>query len=274
MLHRLVRHQPGNGQRQAGKHFFAIDGDKPAPHLADCPRCRQHTRVIGPDDDNVVMVVSDRGSQRAGLQAHATDKAQTDVACALVALDHGHLEHVLLGVGDRIAVVRAYHRFDQVLGDDLIFNHANDPRLGPVSVYLKSMRVHLIPVQVYGVTHVGVINLGIAPRSRSRSRFRIGRAVLGDQTAAAKDQLYLDVLQVSKDHQVGPFARRHRATVIQAEPFGSVERRHADSRHGVQAIGDGDAHHVVDVPIVEQVGRVTVVGAQAAAAAVLRRDGR
>jgi hypothetical protein len=53
---------------------------------------------------------------------------------------------------------------------------------------------------------------------------------------------------------------------VQAVVLRRVQRRHPDRHHGIDALGDGDADHVIDRALLQQVGSLPVVRAEAEAA--------
>ena len=88
------------------------------------------------------------------------------------------------------------------------------------------------------------------------------RRDLVDRPPALEHELGHEGLEVVEDEDVGPPARRDRAEVVEAVVGGRVERRHHDRVLRRQAERDGIADDRVDVPVVGDVLRLAVVGAE------------
>ena len=134
----------------------------------------------------------------------------------------------------------------QLVGDEA--EHARPPPLGP------QCEVDARPVDAHRRRQ---------RRANAWSRIVEKLAAARHQPAAVPDEVGPQVAQVAAGDQVGAPPRRHRAAVEQPEVLGGVERRHADRRQRVDAAGDRHPHQRVHVPLVEQVGGLAVVGAQA-----------
>ena len=77
--------------------------------------------------------------------------------------------------------------------------------------------------------------------------------------------------KASKHDQVSAAARRDGPAVVQAENSSAgFQRGNADGHERIQSLGDRRAHHVIDMPVVQQVGGLAVVGAKANAVADFR----
>ena len=87
--------------------------------------------------------------------------------------------------------------------------------------------------------------------------------------AAPKDQARAGRLQIVEHDQVGAAAGNDSAAVVQAEIVGGIPGGHADRHDRVDALGDGGAHHEIDVPFIQQVGGLAVIGAEADAVMVV-----
>ena len=104
-----------------------------------------------------------------------------------------------------------------------------------------------------------------ARRSRTVCRTQSGTSGardLVDGPAALQHELRHEALEVGEHEQVGLVAGRDRAEVREAVPGRRVERRHDERVLGRDAGRDRVAHHRVDVPVVGDVLRLAVVGAE------------
>jgi methyl-accepting chemotaxis protein len=104
---RAEAHQPRDRQGKLGQHRAVPRHDETALDLAQPPGGQRHVGVIDTHADDVVVVVADRGGDRARLHAEAADEAGGDVAVLAVPLDHGDAGEVARRVGALVAIGRS-----------------------------------------------------------------------------------------------------------------------------------------------------------------------
>ena len=102
----------------------------------------------------------------------------------------------------------------------------------------------------------------------------LGRRHVLDGPAALQDELRDERLEVGEEQHVGDVARSDRAVLREPVPLGRVERRHHQRVGRVDARGDRVADHAVHVPVVGNVLRVPVVGAEGDPAGAVLLDER
>ena len=146
--------------------------------------------------------------ERAAAEPEAADEPDADPARAEVALDHGDLRQVALGVGDRLAVDDG-RLLDERLGDDLVGDEPDHARLAAVPRDAEAVRADAagcarVP---HPVGHLG--RAGSRPRGRPRLEHELG----------------LEALEVGEDEHVGLVAGRERAEVREPVPGGAGSAR-------------------------------------------------
>ena len=96
---------PATGSGQSAITFPSATATMPPPIDARCSTAKIMSLVVHPDDDQVVGIVCDGGSESPPFQARPRDEAEPDAAGCEVALDHGDLGEIGRRIGDSAARV-------------------------------------------------------------------------------------------------------------------------------------------------------------------------
>ena len=163
---------------------------------------------------------------------------------AEVPLDHGDLREVALRIGDRLAAA-LLRLVDERLRDDLPGHEADHARRAAAPrdpEHLRPERAdpHRVP----------------NPVGHRRARDLL------DRLAALQHELRHEALEVAEQQQVGLAPGRDRAEMVEPVVVRGVVRRHHERVLGRDAELDRVAHHRVDVPVLGDVLRLAVVGAE------------
>ena len=176
---------------------------------------------------------------------------------AVVAVEDGHLEHVVVGVCLELAVDHG-NLDDDVLRDRRAADAADcahaGAAVGEVDRDLE-VRRREVAADVHGVGH----EVGPAVEVQAKERAPLAR----HEVAVDHDGLGDKALQIGENDEVGALAGRHAAHVcVDAEHLGGVDGRELERRHGVGAGGDARAQGAVHAALGDERVRVVVVGAQ------------
>ena len=95
-----------------------------------------------------------------------------------------------------------------------------------------------------------------------------------DELAALEHHLHIHIMQVVQHDEIRQVPRRNRAFVVQQEVARGVVAGNLDGQNRVCAEGNRFADDVVNMPLVQQVVGVLVVGAEHAAVRILLRQQR
>ena len=104
-MDRLVTHEATDGEGQPGAYLIAQRDDKPTPHFTHGMGRGHHRLIIGPNHNQVMMVVGHAARNRSLLQTNTLDEAQTEIAAGTVALNHGYFEQITAGEYKRTLTV-------------------------------------------------------------------------------------------------------------------------------------------------------------------------
>ena len=132
----------------------------------------------------------------------------------------------------------------------------------------RNAKIHLVPRHFDRAAHRW------RDRRQGEGDLRQDRTCLSHKLPAGIDQARVKGNQVVEHDQIGAPARRNGAAIAQAEPLGSIQGPQAQRLNRIDPESDRLPHHEVDAALVEQVRSDPVVGAEADAAAVRRRDQR
>ena len=216
--------------------------------------CRKrHIRRVCADDDDVVRVVGNRSSDRAGLEAVALNVAKTNMSGVLVPLNDGDFQDILFQI--HMVGVAVVGR------DDLARNHADHAALPHIlEVFLREMadmeRVVRPLVQIFLDCGCGEI---------------LELAVIIIQLALFENHFDVKILEIIDDCEIGQIPGSNCAAVIEQEVARRVVAGDLDGQDRVRAVlVDGLAADIVDVPLLQKIVRVLVVRAEHAALGVLR----
>ena len=169
-------------------------------------------------------------------------------------VDHGHLQHVAVGVGRHAPIPHSQLGVERPLEVAVEHLHGLHPGGGPRRRHGERRRPQRRrqPHRAAAPVRHGVV-VG-----------EQGHAVLGDQAPADVHPRRPRVVEPVQHLQVGQPRRCDRTEhVVDAGVHGGVQRGHADGRHRVHARLHGLAHVMVDVALGHQVLDVLVVGAEA-----------
>ena len=218
-----------------------------------CRKCR--ILCVRADDDDVMRVVGDGRCDRAGLEPIALNIAQTDVPGVFMALDDGNFQNILLQVHMvRIAVVG---------GDNLARNHADDAALTHVfKVGLRQMadmeRVMRTLVEIFLDCGGGEI---------------LELTVIIIQLALFENHFDVKIPEIVDDREIRQIAGGDGAAVVEQEVARGVVAGDLDGQNRVGTVFvDRLAADIVDVPLLQKIIRVFVVGTEHAALGVLRGE--
>ena len=256
----LIAHQAGDRLGKRGEDGAILDDDHPptdAPEMLD----RQgHVAIIGTTDDEVVAVVADGGSHRPRLHPQSAEEGHPDIAGALVPLDNGNLDDVLVlvvhpdTIGDR-HMSRARIGGDTALdqGDDthMVTGKREGKALGGEVPDINSRCYALITAHHTALYHL---------------------PILGDKGSSHIDLVHGKVDQVIGKDEIRPEAGGYGPTVLEVIAVAAVDRRHADRLDGVEVSPYGEAHVVIDVPLLEDRFGLAIIGAEAAPPDIGRGD--
>ena len=225
--------------------------DLAAADLAEVVRRRRHVLVGHAHHHDVVGVVRVARRQRSRLQPEPLGEPEPDPPGVVVPLDHRELREVAARVGARLAV--APQRFaDEGAGHDrarVDADHAD----GPVGLDREVGRLER--PHVHALAH---------PAGHRRRRDRRGPPALGDEPSPLPHALGAERHEVRHRDDVGEVPGRHGAVLVEPVVPGRVERGHDDGVRRRTAERHGLADHVVDVSVLLEVVRLTVVRAEQA----------
>ena len=122
----FMRHQTADLQLDLPDHFAILDNDLTSPALCQAVACHRHGFLVRADDDHVMAVVGNRGSDGAlALEAKPADKPHHDAARAFMAFDQRDLGDVAFHVGFDLTILRSNVK-GQMAGRSLVFDDADD----------------------------------------------------------------------------------------------------------------------------------------------------
>jgi hypothetical protein len=147
-----------------------------------------------------------------------------------------------------------------VFGNDLIGDKADNAHLTTVGRHAKTQ---MAPIYVHRTAHHGLA-LGSFPGNNL--------SIFGGQLATSKHHLGAGSVQVRENNQVCTASGRYSAPVVQVEVLARIQGGHSNGGDRVDPFGNGDPHHMVNVSLVQQVGRHAIIRAEAEAAAGMRVD--
>jgi hypothetical protein len=259
LLEGTVAHQAGDGERQGCQDFGAGRHDESALERHDFFQSPAHGAVVHSRDDHVVRVVADRARQGTARKPETAHEAQPDRAAATMSLHDGDLAQVAARVGAGLPVLHP-GLGGAVSRDDLARYDLDDPN--PAALRRHPEAGEAVQVDVN------------ARREDRGSGGHVPDVIAGGrrEDTAHVHRPHRHGLQIVEHQDVGSPAGRHRpeAAPVEAEPLGRVDGGHAIRRQRLEAKPDGLAHRVIDVPFGQQIGRVTIVGDEAAAALARR----
>ncbi len=253
----LVAHEAADRQLDKSEHLAVLHGHLAAA-LDERLGSKRHVLVVVADHEQVMRVVAHGLGERA---MHAKARAEAIGVRALgtvMAVEHGHLERVDLGVCLELAVDHGYID-DDVLGDGGA-THAADGAHATSAVGTVDRDLEVgsreVAADMHGVGHkVGpLVELMVEERA----------AVLGHEVAVDVDALGHKAVEIGQDHEIGALARGDGAHVrIDTEHLCCVDGGELQRRHRVAAaLMHAGAERAVHAALGDERIGMVIVGAK------------
>ena len=179
-----------------------------------------------------------------------------------MSLDDRDLEEVALDVRDQFPVLYL-GPLDSGLGRDLVRNEVDHSDLLPLRLYVEVLRSQPLDVDRASQNDIRY------PGARDGHL-----AVLGHDLAALEDGADVEALEAVDNDEIGDVAGSYRPQISEPEVLGGVDRRQPDRRNGIQPFPHRHLHHVIYVPLLEEILGMSVIGHEEASRQIVARHGR